>query len=161
MPIGHVTNGAHLPTFLGEPMAELLERQLGRAGTYARARPRDVGGRRRASRTRSSGGRVARRGDRLVDYIRVKTEQDQLLRGEQIEEVRAVAQSLEDDILTLGFARRLATYKRLHLLTYDADRVRRILAGANPVQLLIAGKAHPNDEDGKGTLQRSSSFAAK
>ena len=107
-----------------------------------------------AFRTTGSGRRAARPGAVSSTYIRVKTEQDQLLRGEQIEEVRAVAQSLEDDILTLGFARRLATYKRLHLLTYDADRVRRILAGANPVQLLIAGKAHPNDEEGKGTLQR-------
>ena len=84
----------------------------------------------------------------------MKTEEDQLLRGEQIEEVRAISRSLEEDTLTLGFARRLATYKRLHLLTYDADRVRRILSGANPVQLLIAGKAHPSDEEGKGTLQR-------
>ena len=91
---------------------------------------------------------------RLVEYIRAKTEQDQLLRGEQIEEVRAVARSLENDALTLGFARRLATYKRLHLLTHDPDRVRRILVGAHPVQLLIAGKAHPSDEEGKGTLQR-------
>jgi glycogen phosphorylase len=153
VPIGHVTNGAHLPTFLGEPMAELLDRRLGedwavRAGdreTWEAVAviPNDELWAARCE---------ARR--RLVDYVRVKTEQDQLLRGEQIEEVRAVAESLEDDILTLGFARRLATYKRLHLLTYDADRVRRILSAANPVQLLIAGKAHPSDEDGKGTLQR-------
>jgi starch phosphorylase len=153
VPIGHVTNGAHLPTFLGEPMAELLDRHFGEgwaghAGdgvTWEAVAdiPNDELWDARCE---------ARR--RLVDYVRVKTEQDQLLRGEQIEEVRAVAQSLEDDILTLGFARRLATYKRLHLLTFDADRVRRILSGANPVQLLIAGKAHPNDEEGKGTLQR-------
>ncbi len=153
VPIGYVTNGAHLPTFLGDPMAELLARHLGDDWLWRAGDPdtweavTDI-----PNAELWSARSDARR--RLVEYIRVKTEEDQLLRGEQIEEVRAVARSLEEDTLTLGFARRLATYKRLHLLTYDADRVRRILSGANPVQLLIAGKAHPSDEEGKGTLQR-------
>jgi len=153
VPIGHVTNGAHLPTFLGEPMAELLGRQLGPDWLWRAGDPDtwesvvDI-----PNEELWQARCEARR--RLVEYIRVKTEEDQLLRGEQIEEVRAVARSLEEDALTLGFARRLATYKRLHLLTFDPDRVRRILAGANPVQLLVAGKAHPSDEEGKETLQR-------
>jgi starch phosphorylase len=153
VPIGHVTNGAHLPTFLGEPLASLFERHLG-AGWLDRAGdaetwepvfdvPNDELWQARCE---------ARR--RLVAFARGEAELDQLLRGEQIEEVRAVARSLDEDTLTLGFARRLATYKRLQLLTHDPDRVRRILAGPNPIQLLIAGKAHPNDEEGKGTLQQ-------
>jgi starch phosphorylase len=153
VPIDHVTNGAHLPTFLGGPLGELLRRHLGedwldRAGAPETWRPvADIPNRELwAARTES------RR--RLVEFVRSETELDQLLRGEQIEEVRAVARSLEDDTLTLGFARRLATYKRLHLLTYDAERVRAILSGPRPVQLFVAGKAHPNDEEGKGTLQR-------
>ena len=153
VPIGHVTNGAHLPTFLGGPLGELFERHLGpgwpaRAGEPETWAPVADIPNEELWRARSE----ARR--QLVDFVRAETELDQLLRGEQIEEVRAVARSLEDDTLTLGFARRLATYKRLHLLTFDPDRVRRILVGAYPVQLLIAGKAHPNDEEGKGTLQQ-------
>jgi len=153
VPIGHVTNGAHLPTFLGEPINELLSRHLGegwtgRAGDQETWEgvvdiPNDELWRARCETRR-----------RLIEFIRAETELDQLLRGEQIDEVRSVARSLEDDALTLGFARRLATYKRLHLLTFDPQRIRRIFAGPNPVQLLIAGKAHPNDEEGKGTLQQ-------
>ena len=153
VPIGHVTNGAHLPTFLGDSIAELLARHLGEDWT-ARAGDRETWEAAAdipnpelwAARCKARG--------RLIEFVRAETELDQLLRGEQIEEVRSVARSLEDDALTLGFARRLATYKRLHLLTFDPQRVRRIFAGPNPVQLLIAGKAHPNDEEGKGTLQQ-------
>jgi len=152
VPIGHVTNGAHLPTFLAAPMQELLSRHLGedwltRAGDAATWEPVADIPNRELWRARGE----ARR--RLLEFVRAEAELDQLLRGEQIDEVRAVARSLEDDALTLGFARRLATYKRLHLLAHDPARVRGIFAGKNAVQLLIAGKAHPNDEEGKETLQ--------
>jgi glycogen phosphorylase len=153
VPIAHVTNGAHLPTFLGEPMNELLRRHLGedwltRAGDPETWEPVADIPNAELWQARSE----ARR--RMLEFVRAETELDQLLRGEQIDEVRAVARCLEDDVLTLGFARRLATYKRLHLLTHDPVRVRAIFAGPNPVQLLIAGKAHPNDEEGKETLQQ-------
>jgi glycogen phosphorylase len=153
VPIDHVTNGAHLPTFLGEPMGDLLTQHLGEGWT-SRASDLETwepvadipNGELWRARCES------RR--RLVEFARAQTELDQLLRGEQIDEVRAVARSLDDDALTLGFARRLATYKRLHLLTHDPVRMRRIFSGPNPVQLFIAGKAHPNDEEGKETLQQ-------
>ena len=90
----------------------------------------------------------------LVEYVREKNQQDRLLRGEQIEYVRSVERLLDPDALTLGFARRLATYKRLHLLAQDPERARRIMGGPFPVQLLVAGKAHPADGPGKDTLQR-------
>jgi hypothetical protein len=95
---------------------------------------------------------VARSG--LIHYIRQKSQQDRLLRGEQIDYVRAVTDCLDPETLTLGFARRLATYKRLHLLVRDPARLERIVAGPTPVQLLISGKAHPRDEAGKNTLER-------
>src|SRR5262249_24881676 len=106
VPIRHGTNGAHLPTFLGDPMGELVGRYRGsdwlwRAGDAGTWEPVADIPNEELWRTRCE----ARR--RLIEYIRVKTEEDQLLRGEQIDEVRAVARSLEDDILTLGFARRL------------------------------------------------------
>jgi starch phosphorylase len=157
VPIGHVTNGAHLPSFLGDAVGDLLHRYLGEGWTERAADPatwEPVGTIPDAELWQA---RCAARA-RLIEFVRSETELDQLLRGEQIEEVRAVARALEDDVLTLGFARRLATYKRLHLLAHDPDRVRRILGGERPVQLLIAGKAHPSDEEGKGTLQRIFQF---
>ena len=106
------------------------------------------------SRTRSSGPPAASRASGCVAFVRERSQQDGLRRGEQIDVVRAVARQLDPSVLTLGFARRLATYKRLHLLTLDPDRARRVLGGERPVQLLVAGKAHPNDDPGKDTLQR-------
>jgi starch phosphorylase len=153
VPIDHVTNGAHLPTFLSSPLDELFSRYLGedwlrRSADAATWEPvRDV------PNEELWAARCEAR-ERLVRFIREKSEQDLLLRGEQIDSVRGIAHWLGADVLTLGFARRLATYKRLHLLAYDEERTRRILSGSPAVQLLIAGKAHPNDEDGKKTLQR-------
>ncbi|MEP6892692.1 MAG: alpha-glucan family phosphorylase, partial [Gaiellaceae bacterium] len=153
VPITHVTNGAHIPTFLADPMYRLLADHLG-ADWLARA----------ADSATWSGVHAIPNGElwtarcdsreRLVTYIRAKSQQDRLLRGEQIAYVRAIEDCLDPTALTLGFARRLATYKRLYLLTQDPDRARAILGGAQPVQLLISGKAHPNDEGGKDALQR-------
>ena len=77
---------------------------------------------------------------------------DRLLRGENPETVRAVAETFSEDTLTLGFARRIATYKRLFLLTYDPERVRRIFADGPPLQMIVAGKAHPLDDNAKQML---------
>src|SRR5262249_22929863 len=66
--------------------------------------------------------------------------------------------SLEPDALTIGFARRLATYKRFHLLAHDPARARRIFTGEQAAQLVIAGKAHPADDPGKDALQRFYAF---
>jgi starch phosphorylase len=152
VPITHVTNGAHVPTFVSDPIRLLFERYLGedwltRAGDPATWEPvRSIPNAELwAARSRARA--------ELVDYVRAKSQQDRLLRGEQLEYVRAVADSLDADALTLGFARRLATYKRLHLIAHDPDRTRRIFGGERQVQLLVAGKAHPSDDAGKQTLQ--------
>jgi starch phosphorylase len=153
VPIGHVTNGAHVPTWVSPPLARLLERHLGPEWLRASGDPATWEGVRAIPNAELWEARCeARRG--LVDFVQEKGGQDLLLRGERIEEVRALGRVVEPDVLTLGFARRLATYKRLHLLIQDVDRARRILRGERPVQLLVAGKAHPADDDGKRTLQR-------
>ena len=64
------------------------------------------------------------------------------------------ASTFDAEVLTLGFARRLATYKRLHLLTQDPERMLSLLVGPRPIQLLFAGKAHPRDDDAKRVLAR-------
>ena len=153
VPISHVTNGAHIPTFLADPMYRLLADHLGDDWLERAADPATWSGVRSIPNGELWAARCDSR-ERLVAYIRAKSQQDRLLRGEQIAYVRAIEDCLDPTALTLGFARRLATYKRLYLLTQDPDRARRILGGTQPVQLLISGKAHPNDEGGKDALQR-------
>jgi glycogen phosphorylase len=153
VPITHVTNGAHVPTFVSDPIRQLFDRYLGddwldradNSATWEAVRS--------IPNAELWAARCRARAE-LVEYVRAKSQQDRLLRGEQLDYVRAVADSLHPDALTLGFARRLATYKRLHLISHDPDRARRIFGGDRQVQLLVAGKAHPSDDAGKATLQR-------
>jgi starch phosphorylase len=90
----------------------------------------------------------------LVDYVRAKSVADRLGRDDPRSYVEAAAGAFDPDALTIGFARRLATYKRLHLLVQDADRALALLGNGRPVQLVLAGKAHPRDEDGKRLVQQ-------
>jgi starch phosphorylase len=152
VPITCVTNGVHLPTFLAGPMRELFDRHLG-GGWLARASDpatwepvadipnEELWAARRAAR------------EQLVEFVRAKSVQDRLLRGEDPEYVKLAAEWFDPNTLTLGFARRIATYKRLFLLTHDSARVSRIFENGPPVQLVIAGKAHPLDENAKRMLQ--------
>jgi len=84
--------------------------------------------------------------------VTARSTQDRLVRGDEHDYVLAAAQALRGDVLTLGFARRLATYKRLDLLIREAEWALSMLGGERPVQLLLAGKAHPRDDDAKRVL---------
>jgi starch phosphorylase len=151
VPITHVTNGVHLPTFLSSPMRALLDRHLGdgwidRASDPATWVPVDEIPDEELWAARND----ARA--QLVDYVRTKSVQDRLLRGEDPEVVMSLAETFSEDTLTLGFARRIATYKRLFLLTYDPERVRRIFSDGPALQMVVAGKAHPLDDKAKQML---------
>jgi starch phosphorylase len=152
VPITHVTNGAHLPTFVSRPFVELFDRHLGERWWEQAADPARWAAVREIPNEELWAARREARAS-LIDWVRVKSQNDRLLRNEQIDYVNAAARALDPDALTLGFARRLATYKRLDLLTHDRERAVAILTGEKPVQLLLAGKAHPQDEGGKGVLQ--------
>ena len=89
----------------------------------------------------------------FVEYVRAKSAADRLGRGEPLFYAEAAARAFDPEVLTIGFARRLATYKRLYLLVRDAERSLRLLSGDRPVQLVLAGKAHPRDDDGKRMVQ--------
>ena len=142
VPITHVTNGVHLPTFLSPPMRGLPDRHLGaRAGSRARPTPRP-GRPSRRSRTRSLGRLQA--GPPAARRLRqgeVGGGPAAARRGS--ESVRAVAETFSEDTLTLGFARRIATYKRLFPPTYDPERVRRIFADGPALQMVVAGQGTP------------------
>jgi starch phosphorylase len=90
----------------------------------------------------------------LVEFIRERSVTDRLVRGDARAYVEAAARAFDPDALTLGFARRVATYKRLDLLTRDPERTMALLGGDRPVQVVLAGKAHPRDEDAKQVLTR-------
>jgi starch phosphorylase len=153
VPIGHVTNGVHTATWMAEPMQRLFERHLGAKWASHLV-------------DESFWARVAEIPDaelwqvrnqlraRLVDFSRDKSIADRIGRGEPSEYVEAAARVFDPAHLTIGFARRVATYKRLHLLLSDVDRGARLLANPErPVQLIIAGKAHPQDHEAKETLR--------
>ena len=151
VPITHVTNGVHLPSFLSPPMKHLLDRHLGegwlgRASDEATWAPVDDIPDVELWAARNEARRL------LVDYVKTKSVQDRLLRGEDPDSVMAVAETFSEDTLTLGFARRIAAYKRLFLLTYDPERVRRIFTEGTRVQMVVAGKAHPLDDVAKQML---------
>ena len=150
--IDHVTNGAHIETFLAEPLARLFDRHLGERRRRTPADPSAWEGVHAIPNEELWAARCAARG-RLVRFAAAKVVSDRLLRGEDLADARAAA-GLDPDALTLGFARRLAAYKRLDVLVSDPGRLGRILNGERPCQLLVAGKAHPRDEEGKRVLQR-------
>src|ERR1700759_1674909 len=89
----------------------------------------------------------------LVTFVRARSVADRLVRGDVREYVDAAARAFDPEVLTIGFARRVATYKRLEMLTRDPDWTLRLLDGDRPVQVVLAGKAHPRDEEAKRTLQ--------
>jgi starch phosphorylase len=153
VPINHVTNGVHVPTWLQGPMRELLDRYLGQ-GWLARADQRGTweavndipAGELWAARC------AARR--RLVELIRQRSTSDRLRRGEPLDYAQAASSGFDPDRLTIGFARRLATYKRLHLVALLPERAVALIAGERPVQFVFAGKAHPDDNAAKEVVRQ-------
>ena len=153
VPIGHVTNGVHVPTWMDPAMRALLDRHLA-AGWESRqddpqtwAAVEDIPDE-EIWALRSS----LRAG--FVDYVRDRVVATRLERSDARELVAAAERGFGADVLTIGFARRLATYKRLYLLTLEPQRVADLLASVDqPMQLILGGKAHPDDDGGKRSAQ--------
>jgi glycogen phosphorylase len=152
VPIGHVTNGVHVPTWIAPPMRELLDRHLGpgwidRADDPSSFEAIDAIGAHELWEVR------CRQRAHLVDFVRERSTTDRLFRGDDRRQAEAAASAFDPDVLTVGFARRLATYKRLSLLLADVGRSLAVLGGERPIQLVLAGKAHPKDDEGKRLVQ--------
>jgi starch phosphorylase len=152
VPIGHVTNGVHVPTWIGRPMRELLDRHLGEGWMARAADPATWAAVDSIPAPELWSARSHQRTE-LVGYVARRSVADRLLRGDLREYVDAAARAFDPEILTIGFARRVATYKRLDLLTRDPEWTLSLLTGDWPVQVVLAGKAHPRDEDAKRMLQ--------
>ncbi len=87
---------------------------------------------------------------RLIEFVRTRIRAQRERLGESPEKIRKVNQLLDPEILTIGFARRFATYKRGTLLFSDPERLHKMLTNIHqPVQFVFAGKAHPKDDGGK------------
>ncbi|HUB03973.1 MAG TPA: alpha-glucan family phosphorylase, partial [Solirubrobacteraceae bacterium] len=153
VPIGYVTNGVHVPTWIGAPIRELLDRHLGEGWMARAAEPETWAAVDQISDDELWAARGRQRAD-LVEQVRARSATERLLRGDARDYVDAAATAFDPRTLTIGFARRVATYKRLHLLTSDPEWTLELLGGKRPVQVVLAGKAHPRDEDAKKVLKR-------
>lgn len=152
VPITHVTNGVHLPTWMAAPMRALLRRHLGEDWESEQDDPERWARIREIPDEELWRVRTELR-TALVEAVRVRSVADRLDRGEPIDYVEAAAKNFDPAVLTVGFARRVATYKRLYLLTQSPSRALGLLSGDRPIQVVIAGKAHPGDEGAKQFLQ--------
>jgi starch phosphorylase len=152
VPVGHVTNGVHTPSWDSAEADALWTRACG-AGRWRGTMEtieQDLAcvadAELWAMRTE------ARKG--LVDYARERLTQQAAAMGLGADEAAAMCQCLQPDVLTVGFARRFATYKRPAMLLHDPDRLVRILTNPKaPVQLILAGKAHPADGAGQELIK--------
>jgi starch phosphorylase len=152
VPIGHVTNGVHVPTWIGAPMRDLLDRHLGEDWCARAEDPATWEGIDSIPDAELWATRERQRTD-LVAFVRARSVADRLARGDLPEYVEAAARSFDPRVLTIGFARRVATYKRLDLLTRDPEWTLALLGGEQPVQVVLAGKAHPRDDEAKHVLK--------
>ena len=167
VPIGHVTNGVHVPSWLAPQMARLYDRHLGvgwhrQSGadqTWAAIETVDDGELWETHLSLKA---------QLLAFVRRRAREQARRRNETPEVLRRLEKVLSPDALTIGFARRFATYKRANLLLKDIERLAAMVNDAKrPVQFVFAGKAHPHDEPGKRVLQqiaqmmRNSDFADK
>jgi glycogen phosphorylase len=152
-PIGHVTNGVHTQTWLAPEMLGLYDKYLkpdwlmcsdhltwfSRASKIPDQELWDIH-------------QCLKR--KLVRFVRQRLTQQTLRAGGSAEDLRAASDALREDILTIGFARRFATYKRAPLIFKNAARLAKILGDAHlPVQIIFAGKAHPKDTGGQSFAQ--------
>jgi glycogen phosphorylase len=159
VPIGSITNGVHGPTWAAPQWLELGRELLGsedlgsltEPDTWQRLQQVDPG---HMWWIRSQL-RAA-----LVEDVRARVRRSWLERGASDAELGWIATAFDPDVLTIGFARRVPTYKRLTLMLRDQERLEKLLLDEKrPIQLIVAGKSHPADDGGKALIQQVVKFA--
>jgi starch phosphorylase len=154
VPIGHITNGVHVPTWLAPQMFRLYVRHLGTGWHEHSSEARLWQGIESVDDGELWETHLNLKGQ-LLEFVRRRAVQQAERRGESHETLKALGTVLSQDALTIGFARRFATYKRANLILADIERLTSIVNDpARPVQFVFAGKAHPRDEPGKRVLQQ-------
>lgn len=154
VPIGSITNGIHSRTWiaplLGDLYADYLDKNWGTClcdrhiwERIGRIQPRELWQRHQLLK------------EQLIVFARHWLQEAQKYRGESPEAIEPLRRRLDPNLLTIGFARRFSPYKRPDLIFYDPDRAKAILGQRDrPVQLIFAGKAHPQNEESKRIMQR-------
>jgi len=154
IPIQHITNGVHIPSWISHEMGGLYQRYLGPKWTEDPDNERVW---ERIDRIPDSElwRTHERRRERLVAFTRQRLRQQLIHRGAPKKEIDLAAEVLNPEALTIGFARRFATYKRGNLIFRNPDRLSAILNHPErPVQIILAGKAHPKDNPGKEIIRQ-------
>jgi starch phosphorylase len=158
IPIGHITNGVHVESWLAWQMQQLYDRhfpanwksQMGEPDVWQYIHQVDPG---ELWETHNALKNL------LLSFVRRRVSRQCRRRGESDEIVEAARNVLSPNMLTIGFGRRFATYKRAYLLFSDLDRLDALLNNPDrPVQLVFAGKAHPKDEPGKQLVKMIANF---
>ncbi len=158
VPIGSITNGVHARTWVSPEMDDLLTRHVhphwGEASSSEWARIHDA--------TDDEIWRVKEQGkDRMISLVRDKIRSSAIARGQAPSDVAWADEVFDARALTIGFARRFATYKRATLLLSQPERLHEILTSTDrPVQFVFAGKAHPADDRGKEMIRQIVAFSS-
>ncbi len=160
VPVAHVTNAVHVPSW-DSPWADRLWTEACGKERWLGAHERLPEAVARLSDAQLWDFRGMERRD-LVDHARRRLQQQLNQRGEGPELAARAREVLDPNVLTLGFARRFTEYKRPAMLLSQPDRLARLLtSAARPVQLIIAGKAHPRDEPGRAYVQQWARFVQR
>ncbi|WP_281067892.1 alpha-glucan family phosphorylase [Anthocerotibacter panamensis] len=160
VPIGYITNGIHARSWISPLFWEMYDRYLGEQWEEHMSDP-EVWARIERVPDEELWWKHEALRERLVAFTRHRVAMSRRGRNEPEEWVNAAQTSLlNPDILTIGFARRFSTYKRANLIIQDPDRALAIFSSeTHPVQLILAGKAHPKDEEGKRLIQKVMDWA--
>ncbi len=157
VPVGYVTNGVHTPSWDSAAADALWTEACGKGRWLGTTQSLEFSIRRVTDSQLWSFRNHAR--ELLVDYARERLSQLLTASGASSEAIEVAKHVLDPAVLTLGFARRFATYKRPNLLLHDTARLMRILTDSErPVQLILAGKAHPADRPGQDIIQQWTTF---
>ncbi|MDW7681356.1 MAG: alpha-glucan family phosphorylase, partial [bacterium] len=159
IPITSITNGVHPSSYISKEMGGLFDRYI---GPNWKKKPADLSIWKRVDQIPSEElwRTHERRRERLVAFARQRMRTQLQNRGALSSEIDFVEDILNPEALTIGFARRFATYKRAALLFQDLERLAKILTNKNyPVQIIFAGKAHPMDDPGKQLIKKIIHFS--
>jgi glycogen phosphorylase len=160
IPVGSVTNGVHVPTWDSAAADELWTQACGKSRWLGMTETLEQDIARASDATLWRVRSAARKS--LIEYARERLSRQLAASGASQDAVEGAKHLFDPDALTLGFARRFATYKRPNLLLHDRERLLRLLSNPQrPVQLIIAGKAHPADQAGQAMIQEWVQFVRR
>jgi starch phosphorylase len=154
IPIGHITNGVHVPSWLAPQMFRLYDRHLGSGWQEHSSKPSFWDAIESIDDAELWETHLSLK-SRLLEFVRLRVVEQAERRTEPRDVLQRLSRVLSPDALTIGFARRFATYKRANLILADIERLASMVNDPKrPVQFVFAGKAHPRDDPGKRVLQQ-------